>query len=93
MAEENLKSLFSNAERQRQELESSYNSSSDTYQEDLISAISTYEDCLKLADRISLFSPNETLEDLASADIQYVHYDLSQIHAHTLQDIYSSTIA
>lgn len=72
MAEQNIRSLFSSTERQRKDLESSWDSNTATYQQNLAAVISTYEDCLELADRISLFSPNETLEDLISGDLQYV---------------------
>jgi immunoglobulin-binding protein 1 len=72
MADQSIKSLYSSAEKHRQSIENSWDSNSSTYQENLAAAITTYEDCLKLADRISLFSPNETLEDLASGDLQYV---------------------
>jgi immunoglobulin-binding protein 1 len=72
MAEQSIKSLFSSAEHQRKGIEDSWDSNTATYQQNLAAAISTYEACLKLADRLSLFSPNETLEDLTSGDLQYV---------------------
>jgi immunoglobulin-binding protein 1 len=72
MAEQSIKSLFSSAERQRKDIEASWDSNTATYQQNLAAAISTYQDCLKLADRLSLFSPNETLEDLTSGDLQCV---------------------
>ena len=78
MAEQTIKSLFSSAERQRKEIESLWNSNTATYQQNLAFAISTYDDCLKLADRLSLFSPNETLEDLSSGDLQYAFFQLRQ---------------
>ena len=70
MAEQSLKSLFTSAESQRKDIESSWDSNTAAYQQNLAAAIATYEDCLKLADRLSLFSPNETLEDLTSGDLQ-----------------------
>jgi immunoglobulin-binding protein 1 len=70
MAEQNLKSLFSSAERQRKDIEVSWDSNTTTYQENLAAAIATYENCLQLADRLSLFSPNESLEDITSGDLQ-----------------------
>jgi hypothetical protein len=81
MAERSIKSLFSSAERQRKDIEASWDSNTATYQQNLAAAISTYEDCLKLADRLSLFSPNETLEDLTSGDLQYVSIALFQHRA------------
>lgn len=70
MTDQNIKSLFNSAESQRQDIESSWDSNTATYQQNLTSAIASYEDCLKLADRLSLFSHNETLEDIASGDLQ-----------------------
>lgn len=58
------------AERARKELSSSYESNSPTYQEGLSVAIATYEECLKLSEQVSLFSPNETLEDISSSELQ-----------------------
>jgi len=70
MTEQNIKSLFSSAESKRQTIEASWDTNTTTYQQNLASAIADYEDCLRLADRLSLFSPNETLEDLASGELQ-----------------------
>ena len=70
MADQSIKSLYTSAERQRQAIESSWDSNTTEYQQNLASAIKTYDDCLKLADRLSLFSPNETLEDLTTGDLQ-----------------------
>lgn len=91
MGDQNLRSLFSGAERIRKELESSYDANSTAYQQNLAAAIASYEDCLKLADRTSLFSPNETLEDIASGDLQYVLLILVYALTHTRKDTSSST--
>jgi hypothetical protein len=72
MAEQSIKSLFSSAESQRKDIEASWDSNTATYQQNLAAAIATYDDCLKLAVRLSLFSPNETLEDLTSGNLQCV---------------------
>jgi immunoglobulin-binding protein 1 len=69
---QSLRALFSSAERARQELASSYEANSPTFQENLRKTIATYEECLKLSKQISLFSPNESLEDISSGDLQYV---------------------
>ncbi|KAH8651517.1 TAP42-like protein [Tricladium varicosporioides] len=81
MADQSIKSLFSSAERQRKDIESSWDSNTVTYQQNLVAAITTYEDCLKLADRLSLFSTNETFEDLTSGDLQYllINYRLAEL--------------
>lgn len=70
MAEQSIKSLFRKAEQQRKDIEASWDSNTAIYQQNVAAAIATYEDCLKLADRLSLFSPNETLEDISSGDLQ-----------------------
>lgn len=67
-----LRGLFTKAERAREELSSSYEPNSPTYQENLSTTIATYEECFKIAEQVSLFSPNETLEDISSSDLQYV---------------------
>jgi immunoglobulin-binding protein 1 len=72
MADEpqSLRGLFSRAERGREDLSSSYESNTPTFQENLSAIIATYEECLKIAQQVSLFSPNETLEDISSSDLQ-----------------------
>jgi immunoglobulin-binding protein 1 len=73
MAEpQNIRSLFMTAERAREQLAASYDTNSETFQENLTRTIATYQECLKLADQVSLFSSNETLEDVSSSDLQYV---------------------
>ena len=69
--DQNIRGLFSKAESLREELAYSYEPNSTTYQENLEKAITTYVQCLKKAEDFSLFSPNETLEDITSSDIQY----------------------
>lgn len=70
--DQSIRGLFAKAERGRQELGASYEPNSPTYQENLTNTIATYLQCLKKAEDFSLFSPNETLEDITSSDIQYV---------------------
>ncbi|KAF2423593.1 phosphatase 2A-associated protein [Tothia fuscella] len=68
-----LRELFNEAENLRSTLDSSTTPTNSTsFQENLASAISTYEECLRVANRISLFSPNETLEDINSSNLQYL---------------------
>lgn len=74
-----LRALFSKAERARQELTSSYEPNSPAFQENLTQTIATYEECLKLSEQISLFSPNESLEDISSGDLQYVYHLLHDL--------------
>jgi immunoglobulin-binding protein 1 len=71
MTDQNIRTLFRSAESKRDAVETSRDSSSSTYRENLAAAIATFENCRQLADRLSLFSPNETLEDIATGDLQY----------------------
>ena len=66
----NIRVLFSSARNQRKELEQSSDPTSTIYQENLQAAIATLEECRVIADRITLFSPNETEEDIPSGDLQ-----------------------
>ncbi|CAG8979866.1 hypothetical protein HYALB_00002639 [Hymenoscyphus albidus] len=80
MAEQSIKSLFAAAEEKRRALEfSPFPSQDPANQKILAAALSNYVKCLDLANRLSLFSPNETLEDLNSGDIQYllINYHLA----------------
>jgi hypothetical protein len=74
MADQSIKTLFGVAESKRKAVETSRDSNSSSYKENLAAAIATFEECRELADRLSLFSPNETLEDIATGDLQYVHH-------------------
>ncbi len=66
----NMRALFTLAKNQRKQLEISSDSTSALYQENLQAAIVTLEECRRIADRISLFSPNETEDDISSGDLQ-----------------------
>jgi hypothetical protein len=70
MAENSIKSLFASAESKRHGIETALDSSGSTFKENLAAAIASYEETRLVADRLSLFSPNETLEDIASGDLQ-----------------------
>lgn len=65
-----IRALFLTAERLRNDLNSFPDSNSATFQENLTNAITTYESCLKLSEQVSLFSPNESLDDVSSSDLQ-----------------------
>lgn len=66
----NLKTAFAEAESKRRELDEFPDSNTESFQDNLSAAIALYEECVKAVDRISLFSPNETLEDVSSNDLQ-----------------------
>ncbi|KAB8342910.1 hypothetical protein FH972_022507 [Carpinus fangiana] len=78
---QSLREHWSVAEAQRQKLENAFDSTSATFQENLAAAIAKYEQCVKIAREVSLFSSNETLEDVASVDLQYflLHYYAAEL--------------
>lgn len=69
MEDQNIKSLFAQAERRKQEVEQAYDRNSTAFHDNLAAAIENYEECRVLADRQSLFSPNEILEDISTGDL------------------------
>ncbi|GAB7362237.1 hypothetical protein MBLNU230_g2262t1 [Neophaeotheca triangularis] len=77
MAEESrsLRSIHTEAEQNRNTLSTFPSSNSDVFQETLTKAINLYTQCLELADRLSLFSPNESLEDISTSDLQFLVLD------------------
>ncbi|KAF3043097.1 hypothetical protein E8E11_007415 [Didymella keratinophila] len=79
--DQSIRGLFAKAERAREELGESYEPNSPIYQENLEKTIATYIKCLKKTEDFSLFSPNETLEDITSSDIQYmsINYHLAEL--------------
>ncbi|KAI3318604.1 TAP42-like family protein [Xylariaceae sp. AK1471] len=74
MAEEprTLKSVFQSAEGKRLAIEGSYEMTSPTYPEDVAAALKDYEECVQIIDKVSLFSTNESLEDVATSDLPYL---------------------
>lgn len=70
--ERSLRSVHEDAEQKRIALDNAISSATVSFQETLLATIALYEECLIIAGRISLFSPNESLEDVATADIQYL---------------------
>ncbi|KAI0458633.1 TAP42-like family protein [Xylaria acuta] len=74
MAEEprTLKSVYQAAEGRRLAIEGSYEKTSPSYQEDVAAALQHYEECVRIIDGISLFSRNESLEDIATSDLPYL---------------------
>ena len=67
--ETNLRTLFKDAQRVSDQLDTFASTSDPTYQDNLRSAVGTFERCREIVGRISLFSPNETLEDISSGDL------------------------
>ncbi|TKA82482.1 hypothetical protein B0A55_02194 [Friedmanniomyces simplex] len=76
-----LRSIYTEAEQKRTAIESSPYSNSSAFQENLLAAIHLYEECVNRADRIALFSPNESLEDIATADLPFLllNYHIAEL--------------
>jgi hypothetical protein len=76
-----LRSSYARAESLRSSLDSYPSTSTEAYQENLASAIASYEACLKIANQVSLFSPNESFEDITSSDLEYLllNFRLAQL--------------
>ncbi|KAL1868757.1 hypothetical protein VTK73DRAFT_3509 [Phialemonium thermophilum] len=76
-----LKSTFSEAEKNRISLEARHDFFSQSYRDALAAAIQGYYKCLDQIGRLSLFSPNETVEDVSTADLPYllVNFHLAEL--------------
>ncbi|ORY62881.1 TAP42-like family protein [Pseudomassariella vexata] len=76
-----LKSVFQGAEKKRLALEGSFEASSPTYAEDLEFALNSYQECLQIIGKISLFSDNEGHEDLNTSDLPYllINYRIAEL--------------
>lgn len=68
--DQSLRDLFTTAKTKRKDIDPYASATDPVFQENLRSAIECLEKCRELADRISIFSPNETVEDVASTDLQ-----------------------
>ncbi|KAI9801797.1 MAG: hypothetical protein M1825_003170 [Sarcosagium campestre] len=70
-----IKERFREAEEKRTALENFPETSSATYQDSLKATLAAYNDCRKLAIDLALFSRNESVEDIATADLPYLLID------------------
>ena len=72
-----LRSVFAAAEEQRLALESSATHNSDA----VADALQAYRDCLGLIAALALFSPNESVDDVATVDLPYllVNYHVAEL--------------
>ncbi|KAL8932689.1 MAG: hypothetical protein Q9216_006726 [Gyalolechia sp. 2 TL-2023] len=70
-----LRSLFTSANNQRHKLNSIPDSSSSVYQDNLRAAVAAFHECRELTDQLAIFSPNETEDDIASGDLQFLLID------------------
>jgi immunoglobulin-binding protein 1 len=70
-AESSIRTLLTEADALKEELGSYPDSNSDEYQSKLSAALKKYEDAKDVVARASMFSLNESLEDMATADMRY----------------------
>lgn len=70
-----LRTVFFEAEAHRKKLETFSSSTSAEFQENLAAALKGYEDSWKMVQQLSLFSPNEAVDDINSGDLQFLPID------------------
>ena len=77
-----LRSLFDEAEQKRLRLEGAYESTTPSYRDDVATTTRAYESCVELVQRLALFSPNESLDDVSTSDLPYLllDYHLAELH-------------
>jgi immunoglobulin-binding protein 1 len=66
-----LQALFAAARMRKRALESSSETNTDSYRDEVNATIADLAECQKLISQLGLFSSNESLEDIATADLQY----------------------
>ncbi|KAM7204516.1 TAP42-like protein [Rhypophila sp. PSN 637] len=76
-----LKHVFADAETKRLSLENSTDTTSQSYLDTVSSAVQGYRDCLGFIEKLSIFSPNETFEDISTSDLPYllISYYLAEL--------------
>ncbi|KAB5572446.1 TAP42-like protein [Coniochaeta sp. 2T2.1] len=79
--DKSLKSLFAEAESARLALEGTYETNTPTYHDSVSSVVNLYASCLEQISRASIFSPNETAEDIATSNLPFllVNYHLAEL--------------
>lgn len=76
--QKSISSLFSEADALKDDLANFPDSNGNEYQTRLLLAIHKYEQIKDVVSRASLFSLNESLEDLATADMRYCFRSLNE---------------
>ena len=78
---QSLRSLLEQAEEQQAALAAIYDTASPQYREKLSAAINSYEKCRRQAADLSIFSPNESLEDIATGSLPYllINFHLAEL--------------
>lgn len=68
---QSLRSLFELAKKQKASLDEALETNTAEARSSLNDAISKFSDCQRRIAQLSLFSTNETLEDINTRDLQY----------------------
>lgn len=79
---QSLQALFASAKAQKKDLENDSPVTNPQYEEKLNTTISTFERCQSAVSKLSLFSTNESLEDVATTDLQYERPKSSTLSEH-----------
>lgn len=66
----NLQALFVAAKNQKKAVESATQTNNDSYRELVATAIKRFEECQRFITRLSLFSANESVDDISTGDLQ-----------------------
>ncbi|CAI7604929.1 hypothetical protein N7533_003136 [Penicillium manginii] len=76
-----LRSLFSSAKDDKTSLESRGDTNSESYRDLVNATITKFQECQRQVGIVSLFSSNESLDDLSTGDIQYMtlEYHLAEL--------------
>lgn len=69
---QSLRSLFASAKEQKETLGSRSDTNTEAYSDDVNATIAKFQECQRQISILSLFSSNESLEDVSTNDIQYV---------------------
>ncbi|KAJ5098435.1 hypothetical protein N7532_005436 [Penicillium argentinense] len=78
---QNLRSLFSAAKGDKKSLELRGDTNTETYRDLVNAAIAKFQECQRQVSIVSLFSSNESLDDVSTGDIQYMtlEYHLAEL--------------
>ena len=68
---QSLKELLQTAKARKQSIEHSAEPNSDAYRQEVSETINELQECQRLISQLSLFSSNEGLEDVSTANLQY----------------------
>ncbi|KAJ5312458.1 hypothetical protein PENANT_c027G07875 [Penicillium antarcticum] len=69
---QSLRSLFASAKEQKDKLGSRGDTNTEAYRDDVNATIAKFQECQRQISMLSLFSSNESLEDVSTNDIQYM---------------------